>query len=85
MRRLVSSSLNDGGETLLGDREEGVSGRSSSDGVDGDVDRSVLRKRSGSEWVSVIGEVLDERDEKFGLTVPFLNPTAMDNAEASSR
>ena len=42
VRRLVSSGLDDGRETLLGHGEEGVSGGGSSDRIDGDVDRSVL-------------------------------------------
>jgi hypothetical protein len=42
MCRVVTVCLDNGGKTLLGNREEGVTRASSFDGVDRDVDRPVL-------------------------------------------
>ena len=85
VRRLVPAGLDDGRETLLGDREEGVASGGSPDGVDGDVDRSVLRKERRKEARGQSQSKEDREKDAVGLTVPFLNPTAMLNADASSR
>ena len=42
MRRVVTDRLDDGGQTLLRDRQEGVRGSGGLDGVHSDVDRAVL-------------------------------------------
>lgn len=77
MCRIVAVRLDDSGKTLLGDGQEGVTGTSSLDSIYSDVDRPIL---SHEQLLRP-----SRASQAKGLTVPFLNPTLIDKALASSR
>jgi len=55
VRRVVADRLDNGGETLLRDRQEGVRGCGGLDGVHGDVDRAVLPSAQASHLKQGVG------------------------------